>query len=53
MSKQSKQYALILELWTSGAWRETRVRNAIGKWITQDEAEAILNTPIKTEDSHE
>ena len=40
MSK-SKNYNKVKEYYDRGLWSKTRVRNAVGKWITEDEYKEI------------
>ena len=40
MSK-SKNYNKVKEYYDRGLWSKTRVRNAVGKWITADEYKEI------------
>lgn len=39
----SKKFELVKRYYNSGLWNEQMVRNAVGRWITSDEAEAILS----------
>ena len=42
MARHSAKYQTVLTFYLKGLWSETRVRNAVGKWITAKEAEEIL-----------
>ena len=33
----SKNYSKVKEYYDRGLWSKTRVRNAVGKWITEEE----------------
>lgn len=37
----SKKYELVKGYYDKGLWSKTRVRNAVGKWITAEEYEMI------------
>ena len=37
----SKKYELVKEYYENGLWNLTRVRNAVGKWITAEEFKEI------------
>jgi hypothetical protein len=39
----SKKFELVKRYYDSGLWNAQMVHNAVGRWITSDEAEAILN----------
>lgn len=39
----SKKFELVKRYYDSGLWNEQMVRNAVGRWITLDEAEVILS----------
>ncbi len=41
--EHSKNYYKVLNYYVAKMWSETMVINAIGKWITQEEADIILN----------
>ena len=38
----SEKYILVKSYYDRGLWSADRVRNAIGKWITEEEAKEIL-----------
>ncbi|HNW87932.1 MAG TPA: XkdX family protein [Candidatus Limiplasma sp.] len=40
----SAKYELVLDYYRRGLWSAERVQNAVGRWITQEEADAILAT---------
>ena len=40
----SPKFDLVKRYYDEGLWSEARVRNAVGKWITQEEYELIVNT---------
>lgn len=40
----SPKFELVKRYYDEGLWSEARVRNAVGKWITQEEYELIVNT---------
>lgn len=43
MDKQhSKNFQKVKDYFDRGLWNEAMVRNAVGKWITEEEAEEIL-----------
>lgn len=39
----SKRFEKVRSYYSEGLWTEAMVRNAIGKWITEEEAEEILS----------
>ena len=43
MMEHSRMFELVKSYYDSGLWSEQRVRNAVGKWITQEECDEILN----------
>ena len=45
----SAKYDLVKSYYDLGLWTAERVQNAVGKWITQDECDAILTPPEPTE----
>ena len=47
------KFERVKHYYEAGLWNETMVRNAIGKWITQEEADLILNPPVFEENSEE
>lgn len=38
----SAKYSLVKSYYDRGLWSADRVRNAVGKWITEDEAAEIM-----------
>lgn len=42
MSEHSPKFGLVKGHYENKRWNETMVRNAVGKWITADEADEIL-----------
>ena len=40
----SPKFELVKRYYDEGLWSAERVRNAVGKWITQEEYEIIVNT---------
>ena len=44
----SPKYDLVAHYYIHGMWSAERVQNAVGKWITKEEADAIL-TPRASE----
>lgn len=44
----STNYALVKSFHDRGLWTDERVTNAVGRWITQEEADAILSTGTAT-----
>ena len=39
----SPKFELVKGYYDRGLWSEDRVRKAVGKWITQEECDIILN----------
>lgn len=39
----SPKFEKVLNYFKNGLWTEKMVRNAIGRWITEDEANEIIN----------
>ena len=39
----SPKFELVKGYYDRGLWDESRVRKAVGKWITQEECDLILN----------
>ena len=48
MSK-SKNYNKVKEYYDRGLWSKTRVRNAVGKWISADEYQEITGEEYMSE----
>jgi hypothetical protein len=44
--KHSEKFELVKSYYERGLWSADRVRKAIGRWITVNEAEEILNEII-------
>lgn len=42
MSEHSPKFGLVKGHYENKRWNEAMVRNAVGKWITADEADEIL-----------
>ena len=42
--EHSPKFELVKRYYETGLWNADRVRNAIGKWITAEEAEEILTS---------
>lgn len=40
----SKKFAKVREYYDKGFWSAEMVKNAVGKWITAEEADIILKT---------
>ena len=43
MAEHSTKYEIVKRYYDEGLWNETMVRNAVGRWITEEEAEEILS----------
>lgn len=43
MNEHSAKFDKVRGYYKSGLWTEKMVRDAVGKWITADEAEEILS----------
>lgn len=43
MNEHSEKFQRVKDYYDTGKWNEKMVRNAVGRWITSDEAEAILS----------
>ena len=41
----SPKFELVRDYNIRGLWSEDRVHKAVGKWITQEECDIILNSP--------
>lgn len=39
----SKNFKLVKDYYLKKLWNEEMVRNAIGRWITEEEADEIIN----------
>jgi hypothetical protein len=44
MMEHSEKYEKVKGYSESGLWNKKMVKNAVGKWITQEEADEILGT---------
>ena len=42
--KYSPKFNLVKTYYDNGYWNEVMVKNAIGRWITQEECDEILST---------
>ena len=40
--EHSKKFQTVKSYYEKGLWTETMVRNAVGRWITEDEAGEII-----------
>lgn len=45
----SKKYELVKHYYDNGLWNLTRVKNAVGKWITAEEFKTITGQPYEGE----
>ena len=43
MAEHSAKYDTVKRHYDNGLWNEIMVRNAVGRWITEEEAEEILS----------
>ena len=43
MTERSAKYETVKRYYDNGLWNEIMVRNAVGRWITEEEAEEILS----------
>lgn len=43
MDEHSPKYNTVSDHYRNGLWNPTMVRNAVGRWITEAEAEEILS----------
>lgn len=43
MDEHSPKYKTVSEYYRNGLWNATMVKNAVGRWITEAEAEEILS----------
>lgn len=44
--RHSKKYNTVKEYYNKGLWTEGMVRNAVGRWISEDEADEIIESKI-------
>lgn len=42
MSEHSPKFAQVKTYYDTGMWSKEQVRNAVGRWITEEEAEEII-----------
>lgn len=42
-NEHSEKFQRVKDYYDTGKWNEKMVRNAVGRWITEEEAEAILS----------
>lgn len=47
------RFDLVKDYYNRGLWTESRVRTAVGKWITEEEAELIVSPIIPSEQYQE
>lgn len=45
----SKKFEKVKNFYDNGLWNKTMVQNAVGRWITEAEAEEILGEDTETE----
>lgn len=43
MAEHSPRYKTVSDYYKNGLWNATMVQNAVGRWITEAEAEKILS----------
>ena len=48
--EHSEKFELVKSYYEKGLWDKTRVRNAVGKWITAEEYEEITGEPFTPPD---
>ena len=48
--EHSKKYYLVKDYYDRGLWSESRLLTSVGKWITMEEYEEIINPPIVFEE---
>jgi hypothetical protein len=48
--RMSKNFQKVKDYYDHGKWSLVRVQNAVGKWITEEEYELIVN-PVAQNDS--
>ena len=46
MNEHSKNFEKVKNYYDNGLWSEERVRAAVGKWITEEEAEEIIGAEL-------
>lgn len=49
----SKNYEKVKNYYNKGLWKENRVYNAVGKWITAKEYEQITGIPFEVKKTTE
>lgn len=42
MNEHSPKFKLVSDYYQDGLWNEAMVNNAVGRWITEEEAKEIL-----------
>lgn len=47
MNEHSAKFEKVKGYYDAGLWTEDMVRNAVGKWITEDEADEIIHGDSK------
>ena len=47
MKEHSKNYEKVKKFYDDGTWNITRVHNAVGKWITEEEYKEITGEDYK------
>lgn len=48
--EHSPKYSMVLDFYEKGLWNEEKVRNAVGRWITEEECVYITgNDYVKPE----
>lgn len=46
MNEHSKNFKKVKNYYDNGLWSKDRVRAAVGKWITKEEAEEIVGAEL-------
>lgn len=46
MNEHSKNFEKVKNYYDNGLWSKKRVRAAVGKWITEEEAEEIIGAEL-------
>lgn len=46
-TEHSKNFEKVRDYYMNHLWDKTRVRNAVGKWITEEEYEEITGEPYR------
>lgn len=47
MMSKSKRFKMVKEFYDSGRWSKEMVRNAVGRWITEEEFREITGKAYK------